>query len=226
VGLLLLWAQPAAVEEFDPTVLPAPWGDLLPVDHLTTDEDRLLVQYKEKVTVKALALAPSKNAQFLENTLFEVLVQQLLDNALGEQLNRWGRVFKIERELRGDDDYRVAIKAKVLEYRSKGHVEEIYAPFDALDPAADFYIKQWYPAAIVLRWLSPPLDRAAARVLALVLKRSRSGGVLGEFFWYPRAASGLFKFSSVIDEIESDPAHGYGNELQTTGGHLAGVIKG
>lgn len=207
------------------TVLPAHYGDILPIDHEKLGLVRILEQFKDKTGVKAFCFAQLPQSQALETAIFDLLEKRGLDTATGQQLDDLGDLLDLTRAELGDAEYRLRLKAQMLIYRSSGTVEQIYAPFVLLEPTANLAQVDAFPAGFVFEWLSPPLPSSndTARY-ALMLQRVRGAGIGAWFYWYPVDSSLIFRFAVAMDVVDVSSPIGFSDITMTTGGKLAGIV--
>lgn len=101
--------------------------------HNTEALARLLEQDKDKTKIEnllALVLAPQ--IQDLENAIFQILTDTVLDVAVGVQLDNFGTIVDQARNGQNDTDYRQTLRAKTLLNNAQGTLEEIIILIDLL----------------------------------------------------------------------------------------------
>ena len=86
--------------------------------------DLIMEQWKKSPNIIGIITASLNRANDMEDAIFEVQELTNLDTATGINLDVLGKPWNEFRESRSDDDYRVAIKLKKLEFYS-GTPEEI-----------------------------------------------------------------------------------------------------
>lgn len=94
---------------------------------------RLLQQDKGKTNIEnllALVLAPQ--VQDLEDAIFQILIDTILDTSVGQQLDNFGTIVDQPRNGQTDDDYRQTLRAKTLLNNAQGTLEEIVELIDLL----------------------------------------------------------------------------------------------
>lgn len=201
----------------------------VPFDHVVRGRARLIEQFKPKPRINALVEAPLSALNDLEASHFQTLIKRLRD-AEGALLDRFGSLFGVAREGRGDDAYRTLIWTWALAYRSNGTLEEIYAVIDRLSPdSGTFEPLPLDPASFKLSWTSPLLpnlsdsaDDLTPLMIQRLLAESRAGAVKVWFFWWPRPFSNLFRLGAVGAPPSS--LTGLGPVDGSTGGHMAGEV--
>lgn len=109
---------------------------------ITTHEDdaaELLTDaYKGKPVIEGWLRVRARRAQMLEDVVWSTINGRLLDNAAGVWLDKIGVIVREPREGRGDDDYRKAIRVRILINRSKGRAVDVIAVALLLDPDAKY----------------------------------------------------------------------------------------
>lgn len=132
-------------------------------DHLEELLGETLAQLRSRPKYAALLAGLADQIQELEDDLFDLRNDQLLANAAGEQLDRYGRLVG---ELRGglsDADYRRFIGARILSNLCEGTVDELIEILRIISaPQVTGTVVEYqerYPAAFDLRffrgtWLS------------------------------------------------------------------------
>jgi hypothetical protein len=86
----------------------------------------MLTQFHGDPVHTAIANAISLEYQRLENVAYDVLDKNLLDNSTGLILdNIWGKIARVDRLGRSDDDYRKIIQVAIAASDSDGGAEDI-----------------------------------------------------------------------------------------------------
>lgn len=101
-----------------------------PVTKITDYQQRLrddmLTQFHGDPVHTAIADAISLEYQRFENVAYDVLDKNLLDNSTGLILdNIWGKIARVDRLGRSDDDYRKIIQVAIAASDSDGGAEDI-----------------------------------------------------------------------------------------------------
>ena len=122
--------------------------------HVTEALDNLLQQFKDKPNLQALLTSYVDQIQDLEDAFYGLMTGQWLDNAEGAQLDRTGDIIGEDRQGRYDEDYRLALRARIKINLCEGTPEEIIDIFLLLTESA-VELKEYYPAAFVLTILEP-----------------------------------------------------------------------
>lgn len=106
--------------------------------------DLLLEQYKDSTNFKALIQADDKQANDIEQALFEIRDLYTLENATGVQLDVIGSIFNLTRDGKTDTEFRVYIQ-QVISIGSSGTPESIIAALKALYGASYVTYTPEYP---------------------------------------------------------------------------------
>jgi hypothetical protein len=98
----------------------------------------LLEQFKDKQNINKIVDILVSEIQELDNAIVDVQELRTLSNAKGEQLEEIGAKLKVYRDNLGDEDYRTAIKVKILRSKSAGTENDIAEVIRLLlsDPSA------------------------------------------------------------------------------------------
>ena len=94
-------------------------------DHEELAVSRFLDQFKDSVKVKALAESYAAQIQDLEDATFEVILERVLDNAVGVQLTTIGAIVGQPRTTSNDDHYKMAIRARIAINVSESTPEDL-----------------------------------------------------------------------------------------------------
>lgn len=89
-------------------------------DHSDQAVARLHSIHKDKANIEALVRLLVDPIQPIEDTLWQLLTERLIDTAIGEQQNVLGRIVGQPRDGLSDSDYRRHIRARIAVSKSKG----------------------------------------------------------------------------------------------------------
>lgn len=113
--------------------------------------------------------------QELEEAAADVLVGFFVDTAVGDQLDILGRVVGETRQGRTDNDYRAAVRVRILVNMSDGKVEQLLAIARGLVPEATVALVEVYPMSIRLEFST--LGTTSLRTVFSILKQAKAAGV-------------------------------------------------
>lgn len=166
-------------------------------NHTEVALKKLVEQFRRKTKWTALLSAFLKQAQDLEDALWQLFTQRGLDTAIGAQLDVIGRIVGEPRYSSPDDEeYRMRIKARIRVNLSSGTPEDIYAVFYALLGAGTkMRIVPGYPAGFVLK-IEQTVTAAQAALFSRFLSAARMAGVYALVEWFESPASGTFCFGA------------------------------
>lgn len=152
--------------------------------HVVDALARLAQQFKRKPKFKNFVSSFIGQTQGVEDALWSLEVETVLDNAVGAQLDLLGRIVGEERGNSVDDDeYRKRIKVRILVNRSSGTTPDIFKVFRALEPNGSFKLVDFYPAGFVFESQYASSDDAV--LYARFLRLARAGGVYAVFTYWP-----------------------------------------
>lgn len=200
------------------------------VAHITTHVDdaleRFITQYKGKPRLSALLSAWVKQVQSAEDVCYQLATLLLLDSAVGDQLDKLGLLVGEERQGRGDELFRVYVKARIRANRSLGTANDILAVMIAIGAVPDDPPFLEYLAAFTLFLASLESTNGETldpNAVVAIVRRAKPVGVQFVVVAPPPGtlADSTFAFSHVE---ESDPARGFGHAGSTAyGGVLSAV---
>lgn len=119
-------------------------------DHVQRALARLVEQYKEKEDVEGLISALSGEWQNLEDVFQSMFLEQYVDTAVGEQLDRFGVIVVLDRNGFDDEFYRILLKVKIGENVSNGEPASIINNFKLLTQATLVHYQNLGNAEILL----------------------------------------------------------------------------
>ncbi len=125
-----------------------------------------------------------KQIQDVEDAAFQILLDTILDNAIGEQLDGIGRVVVLAREGFSDDTYRERLRAKIIINRGSGTIPQIVEIISLLSGAGvQVELQEFFPAAIHVT----AVDIIATGLgfgIAPLLQVAKLGGVKAIFIFH------------------------------------------
>ncbi len=118
-------------------------------DHISKAKARLIEQYKGKPKIEGVIEAITKPIQDIEEVLKQLNFERSIDTAIGVQLDKVARIVGAKREMgQSDDDFRFAIKSKIVMNLNQGTPEEIIAAAKIFIGADFIWYLEVYPAAV------------------------------------------------------------------------------
>ena len=94
-------------------------------DHVAEGRGLLLEQYRGKPRLDALLGAYTRQVQKLEDGIWSVILGRMLENAVGVQLDKIGKIVGQKRLGEPDIRYRMLIQVRIAINRSSGYPDEI-----------------------------------------------------------------------------------------------------
>jgi len=187
-------------------------------NHVAEALTRPIEKFKNQPVFLGILESFIEQIQDLENSSFELIDERTIDTAVGAQLDGIGSIVGEDRLDRSDDDYRTAIRIRILRNLSNGTASEILEIMD-LFHSGTYEIIEDHPAAfrLVLREALLPTDPDPL-TLAQLLADIRSAAVDSRFIYNGHAYGSKFKFASG-DSLETSSVYGFGNDAQSTGGY-------
>ncbi len=101
-------------------------------NYLELAKERLIHQYKDKVYIESLLGSFSPQIQELENVFFDLLEKRSIDTAEGYQLDQLGKIVGQARQGMSDEEYRIRLKARIIQNTSFGEPERLITIFDMI----------------------------------------------------------------------------------------------
>ncbi|KKK91869.1 hypothetical protein LCGC14_2708620 [marine sediment metagenome] len=177
----------------------------------------LIEFFKNKPKIAAFISAFVDQSQDVEDGSFEVLLDTIIETAVGVQLDGIGVIVGRARGGLTDDLYRVRLQAQILLNKSSGTLDEILTIVALLEAAPIVDVSEQFPAGFVIEIIDIQGDPAQ---LAAIIAEARSAAVNGHLHYSLSPAAELFTFASG-DTPEVDTSKGFANDAGTTGGKYA-----
>lgn len=163
-------------------------------DHVIEAQDNLVQQFKGKPVFNALLNVYVVQIQELENVLYTMISCQCLDDAIGVQLDGLGSIVNEDRQGRDDDDYRIAIRARIQLNLSEGTPEDCIDLVKAISNGSDVELREYYPAAFTVEILDPiDVDVLDPVKASGFLQKCKPAGVKAQLKYH---SEGAFKFDT------------------------------
>lgn len=101
-------------------------------DHAEQAVARLAAQFRDKDLIIGLVESLVGPKQHMEDTLQDLLTERTIDTAIGKQLDQFGTIVGEDRQGRNDDEYRIALKARMGRNTSEGTPDDVINVFNLL----------------------------------------------------------------------------------------------
>ena len=157
--------------------------------------------------------------QELENAIWDVLEDRILDNAEGSQLATLGRLVGESRLGRSDDDFRIAIRGRILANRSRGNLTDLLKLLELMRPDVGY---SWTEGNAAISFESNSLDYSAENTVLQFLIDAKPAGVYIEIVVPATTTPLILGESALAPEIAE--TFGLGSTTSSVGGHLSTVI--
>jgi hypothetical protein len=178
-------------------------------DHVSEALDNSIDFFKNKPKFAAFMTALVNQIQDIEDVSFELFLNRWLDTAVGVQLDGLGDIVGESRQGRGDDDYRLAIKARIQINFSNATPEDIYAALVNFNDRIYEFIDV-YPATFMIRLVDALVSGTdpTPEEFQAFLNTINAGGVKAWFQYSEADDDNTFTFSSG-DTAEASDNQGF-----------------
>lgn len=167
-----------------------------------------------------------KGLQELESATWEVILERLLDNAVGPQLDVLGKLVGEPRWTSDDDEYRISIQARIAVNASNGRPQDIEAVAELVlrvaGAGADFHVDEHYPATIVVV-ADEVIDNDPDRAV-LYLDRARGAGIRLQLVYPTVPLEETFAFRHAGAASNGDRGFGHAGS-SAFGGELSAAME-
>jgi hypothetical protein len=187
----------------------------------------LIAEYQDSPLLQALICGYLDQIQAAERGLISIYERALsIADAEGEQLDLIGRIVREARDARSDDDYRRALRVRILVNRSQGRHEELIGIASLFEDGAQVLLQDVQPARIEVRINAPSINEPSA--VHARLRRAKAGGVSLTTITHPDATAGrLFLLGRASGYATTNATTGLSTVSDTTrGGALAHALTG
>jgi hypothetical protein len=179
-------------------------------------------QFQGAPVIEAILASWADQCQDIEDMLVDVLVLMALPDATGVQLDILGRIVGEPRLGRTDDEYRIAIGARVRGNRSNGTVEDIIAVLVASDDRG--YLVQEFERASFQVFADDAMTADAAGVVNNVLQSIKGAGIRADFIYQTVDNDNALTFADA-DVEQADNDRGLADDTpETLGGYISEVV--
>lgn len=204
-------------------------------DHSAQALARVAQEYKQSTRLLGIIESVVDNWQELDNAFWQLATERYLFTdveidqttvnyeAEGVQLDVIGRILGLDRAALTDDEYRLALKAKIKVIHSSGTGEELIDIFATVEPDATVTVATEPPAYVTVT-LSDPVTAAEAYLYRSFLRDGRAAGVAGTLLWQESSDATCLTLSNATAYPETDTLTGLGDTADTNaGGYLTGA---
>jgi len=164
--------------------------------HVTQAVANLVEQYKGKPNIAAVIGAFVDQVQDLEDALFELLQERDLNTAIGAQLDTLGAIVGEGRLGRNDDDYRLAIRGRILVNLSEGTPIDLLHLLEVLGEGSAVVLTEYFPAALTVELVDAVEDEDEAHRIGDQLHAATAAGVLSHLIYHGVPEAERFRFDT------------------------------
>lgn len=129
------------------------------VDQITNHFDqaiaRLLTQYAEAQNIQNLISVYTTQIQELENIIYDMFLNRMIDTAVGQQLDNLGEIVGQPRLGFDDETYRVLLKFRIGVNVSQGTIEEVIQLFTLISGASEVHVIDEGGGSISIQYNEP-----------------------------------------------------------------------
>lgn len=151
------------------------------VDHVDRARDDLLWQFKDSPRLVSLVEAMANAVQIFEDEAWNVYINRALQDAEGDQIDKFGAIVGEARGGLSDADYRKIIEARALAYTCVGLTDQFIDMFSFLTAPSTVRWEPLYPAGHTLyAFRDLPMEELYRNRVGRVMRSAKTGGVAME----------------------------------------------
>jgi hypothetical protein len=166
--------------------------------------DSLISQFKGKENIEKLVKIFSKEAQLLEDVVYQLLELRYLNNATGDQLDQIGKRLGIIRTSHSDEIFRTSIKVKALSKRNEGTTENVLELLRLISGDPNVSVYNFEPYGVVATYNSTCVPENRVEQLSSLFP------VVTDLYLEEFITSKGFGFSSIDNPNPDISTVGYG----------------
>lgn len=177
-------------------------------DHVERAVGRLFEQFNGKPNLEAIVSAFAEQAQEVEDALWQLVTLRTVETATGDQMDRIGEIVGQGREGKGDDEYRLLLKARIKINVSSGTAEDILGVMSAvLGTTPTVRLTEPATACLNLYVEGAATDADTAALLLRFLGEARAAGIGAYLHWSESAPEDTFTLDGVAPDQGLDNGH-------------------
>jgi hypothetical protein len=150
--------------------------------------------------------------QELEDAFWDLLSAFDLASAVGVQLDTLGKILGERRGGRADEDYRAALRVRILVNSSDGKIEQLYTIILGMLPDAVASITEYQLPGLVVQVLADFSDVSVVTVAAM-LRQAKAGGVRLDLVAVDSSHALIWGADTAY---AADATHGWGSDTDST----------
>lgn len=171
-------------------------------NHIEHGLGRLISQYKGKPRLEALLTSYLRQAQEIEDTIWDIIESRLVDSATGAQLQTLAKLVGQPIVSADDDVLRLYVRTRIRINRSHGRPNDVIDVALLLLSDTEFRYREVTPRNIIVDVLDPLT--ADAETVAALLRLAKAGGFRLRLFWAEEPAEEGFTFAPGDTAIEDN----------------------
>lgn len=144
-------------------------------EHAAEAISHLIQFFREGPRNQAVLTAVMEQVQEVEDVLWYLKSAFDVNTAVGEQLEFLGRRVGEGRQDRTDDEYRAAIRVRILVNMSEGTLPELLAICVGINPTGTYIARELYPAALSIE--ADTFDATSLAAAYRLLRAAKTCGV-------------------------------------------------
>jgi hypothetical protein len=183
----------------------------------------LLTGDNRKQNIKAIASVGLRQTQKIENAIFDVINSRILDNAVGVQLDLWGKIVGQPRGNYGDIAYRAAIRIKILVNISKGRTSDLLKIIQLCVPDAQAYYWDTGLAKYVVTVVGAESEEIIP--LQVALSKADANGVGGDLIYSTSGTASTTASMLIADTVAGGFVPSKADTVVTSNQGLAFAIE-
>jgi hypothetical protein len=187
---------------------------------------RRIDEYKKREKFGAWLASYLKGLQTIEAATWEVILERLLTDAVGVQLDMLGKIVGEPRWTSDDDEYRISIFARIAVNSSNGRYQDIETVAALVlrvgDTDAAFHPEEHFPATIFVV-ADEPIENDPNRAV-LYLDKARGAGIRLQLIYPTQDLEKTFAFRHAGSSSDGDRGFGHAGSSDF-GGKLSSVTE-
>ena len=174
-------------------------SDVTDIDLVELVDELILPQFKGKPVISAILKGPMTVLQDSLDVAVQIAHTLDLENAEGEQLDLIGKLLNVDRILKTDEQYKLAINVQIIINKSTGTGDSLIETLDSVVGAGKYNIIETFPAEVQVR-LYESQEVLTAEIINAILPI----GVNGIFFQNPYTGKTVWEVSE-IEPLTENP---------------------
>lgn len=182
----------------------------------------ILKQFKGQPNITAKMAAYGVQFQEIEDMFIDLYVLRRLDDAEGVQLDKLGNMVKLKRGAKNDDNYRAAIRGKIVINKGNATIEDLYYAMDFVHEA-NYRCRNICDKTLRMILLDAIPADIDPETFDEVLQENKGGGVEAVFEYSEYDDDNTFQWSSGLTR-ETSTETGWSDVSKTYGGYRSNIV--